>query len=294
MSAALHTAAPSPFAYFASATLKAFNTNKTSWIGLVVFLIVVVAAILAPVLAPFDPNDQNILEKLRAPTFEHWLGTDSFGRDTLSRLIYGARISLIIGVVSTLAAMVIGTAIGMLAGWHGGRLDTVTMQAMDVLLAFPSLILGLILVAMLGPSMVNIIIAIALTSIPPFARIARAPTIAVKEREFVDAGRALGYSDTRILIVHILPNIFPEILVMGSLWLANAIRTEASLAFVGLGVKPPTATWGGMIREGFENILDSYWLALVPSVAILIVIFALNLLGDGLRDAIDPKLKGEA
>ena len=294
MSAGLRTAAPSPFAYFASATLKAFNTNKTSWIGLVVFLIVVVAAILAPVLAPFDPNDQNILEKLRAPTLEHWLGTDSFGRDTLSRLIYGARISLIIGVVSTLAAMVIGTAIGMLAGWHGGRLDTVTMQAMDVLLAFPSLILGLILVAMLGPSMVNIIIAIALTSIPPFARIARAPTIAVKEREFVDAGRALGYSDTRILIVHILPNIFPEILVMGSLWLANAIRTEASLAFVGLGVKPPTATWGGMIREGFENILDSYWLALVPGVAILIVIFALNLLGDGLRDAIDPKLKGEA
>jgi len=293
MSAGTHTV-PSPFDYFASATLKAFNTNKTSWIGLVVFLIVVVAAILAPVIAPFDPNDQNILEKLRAPTLEHWLGTDSFGRDTLSRLIYGARISLIIGVVSTLAAMVIGTAIGMLAGWHGGRLDTVTMQAMDVLLAFPSLILGLILVAMLGPSMVNIIIAIALTSIPPFARIARAPTIAVKEREFVDAGRALGYSDTRLLIVHILPNILPEILVMGSLWLANAIRTEASLAFVGLGVKPPTATWGGMIREGFENILDSYWLALVPGVAILIVIFALNLLGDGLRDAIDPKLKGEA
>ena len=293
MSAELRTAAPSAFAYFAKATLKAFNTNKTSWIGLAVFLIVIFAAIFAPFLAPFDPTDQNILEKLRAPTLEHWLGTDSFGRDTFSRLIYGARISLIIGIVSTFAAMVIGTAIGMLAGWHGGRLDTVTMQAMDVLLAFPSLILGLILVAMLGPSMTNIIIAIALTSIPPFARIARAPTIAVKEREFVDAGRALGYSDTRLLVVHILPNILPEILVMGSLWLANAIRTEASLAFVGLGVKPPIATWGGMIREGFENILDSYWLALVPGVAILIVIFALNLLGDGLRDAIDPKLKGE-
>ena len=291
--AAPKVAAPSLFAYFASATLKAFNTNKTSWVGLAVFLIVVIAAIFAPYIAPFDPTDQNILEKLRAPTIEHWLGTDSFGRDTFSRLLYGARISLIIGVVSTLAAMVIGTAIGMVAGWHGGRLDTVTMQAMDVLLAFPSLILGLILVAMLGPSMTNIIIAIALTSIPPFARIARAPTIAVKEREFVDAGRALGYSDSRILIVHILPNILPEILVMGSLWLANAIRTEASLAFVGFGVKPPIATWGGMIREGFENILDSYWLALVPGVAILVVIFALNLLGDGLRDAIDPKLKGE-
>ena len=209
--ASTDAAAPSAFAHFASATLKAFNTNKTSWIGLVVFIIVILAAIFAPWLAPFDPNDQNIMEKLRAPTLEHWLGTDSFGRDTLSRLLYGARISLIIGIVSTFAAMVIGTAIGMLAGWHGGRLDTVTMQAMDVLLAFPSLILGLILVAMLGPSMVNIIIAIALTSIPPFARIARAPTIAVKEREFVDAGRALGYSDTRLLVGHILPNIFPEI-----------------------------------------------------------------------------------
>ena len=293
MGRAAQATAPTPLAYFAAQTVKAFNTNKTSWIGLLVFLAVVALALAAPWIAPFDPNDQNILEKLRPPSAEHWFGTDSFGRDTLSRVLYGARISLIIGTASTLAAMVIGTAIGMLAGWHGGRLDTVTMQAMDVLLAFPSLILGLILVAMLGPSMLNIIIAIALTSIPPFARIARAPTIAVKEREFIDAGRALGYSDARILIVHILPNIFPEILVMGSLWLANAIRTEASLAFVGLGVKPPTATWGGMIREGFENILDSYWLALVPGVAILVVIFALNLLGDGLRDAIDPKLKGE-
>jgi peptide/nickel transport system permease protein len=285
--------AQTPLAYFAAQTLKAFNTNKTSWIGLAIFLIVIALAILAPWLAPFDPTDQNILEKLRPPSAEHWLGTDSFGRDTLSRVLYGARISLVIGIVSTLAAMLVGSAIGMLAGWHGGRIDTVTMQAMDVLLAFPSLILGLILVAMLGPSMLNIIIAIALTSIPPFARIARAPTIAIKEREFVLAGRALGYSDVRILAAHILPNILPEILVMGSLWLANAIRTEASLAFVGLGVKPPTPTWGGMIREGFENILDSYTLALVPSIVILVVIFALNLLGDGLRDAIDPKLKGE-
>jgi peptide/nickel transport system permease protein len=286
-------AAPTPFQYFTRQVLNAFNTNKTSWIGLAIFLVVVVLALLAPYIAPFDPTDQNILEKLRGPSLEHWLGTDGFGRDTLSRVLYGARISLVIGIVSTIAAMVIGAAIGMLAGWHGGLLDTVTMQAMDVLLAFPSLILGLILVAMLGPSMTNIIIAIALTSIPPFARIARAPTIAVKEREFVDACRALGYSDVRIVVRHILPNILPEILVMGSLWLANAIRTEASLAFVGLGVKPPIATWGGMIREGFENILDSYWLALVPGIAILIVIFALNLLGDGLRDAIDPKLKGE-
>ncbi len=289
-----HEPAPTPFAFFMRSTLRAFNTNKTSWVGLVIFLLVVVAAILAPWIAPHDPLEQDVLNRLKPPSAAFWLGTDNFGRDTLSRLLYGAQISLIIGIVSTFFAMLIGTVIGMGAGWYGGRFDTVVMQAMDVLLAFPSLILGLIVVAMLGPSMTNIIIAIALTSIPPFARIARAPTIAVKERDFVEACRSLGFSDLRILSVHILPNILPEILVMGSLWLANAIRTEASLAFIGLGVKPPTATWGGMIREGFENILDSYWLAMVPGVAILVVIFALNLLGDGLRDAIDPKLKGEA
>ncbi len=282
-----------PFAYFLSTTIRAFNTNKTSWLGLILFLLVVFAAVLAPVISPYDPLDQDLLLRLKPPSLQHLLGTDNFGRDTLSRLLFGARISLMIGVTSTLAAMVCGTLIGMAAGWRGGRADAIIMQLMDILLAFPSLILGLIIVAMLGPSIPNIVIAIALTSIPPFARIARAPTIAMKERDFVEACRALGFSDTRIVSRHILPNILPEILVMGSLWLANAIRTEAALAFIGLGVKPPTATWGGMIREGFENILDTAWLALAPGSAILIVVFALNLLGDGLRDAVDPKLKGE-
>jgi peptide/nickel transport system permease protein len=145
---------------------------------------------------------------------------------------------------------------------------------------------------MLGPSLFNIILAIALTSVPAFARIARAPTIALKGRDFIEACRSLGFSTPRILVRHVLPNIFAEILVMGSLWLANAIRTEASLAFIGLGLRPPTPTWGGMIREGFDNILDSPWLAVVPGTAVLIVIFSLNLIGDGLRDAVDPKLKG--
>ncbi|MBV8763442.1 MAG: ABC transporter permease [Hyphomicrobiales bacterium] len=287
-------APPAPASSALQATLRAFNTNKASWIGLAIFLIVVAAAIFAPLIAPHDPLDQDVLDRLKPPSAEHLLGTDYYGRDTFSRLLYGARVSLVIGVVSTLIAMATGTLIGMLAGWRGGRFDTITMQIMDMLLAFPSLILGLIIVAMLGPSIENIIAAIALTSVPPFARIARAPTIAVKGRDFVEACRSLGFSDTRILAVHILPNIFPEILVMGSLWLANAIRTEASLAFIGLGLKPPTPTWGGMIREGFENILDSAWLAIAPGVAILVVVFALNLLGDGLRDAVDPKLKNEA
>ena len=276
-----------------SGLLAAFNANKTSWIGLGVFLAVCLAAVFAPLLAPHDPLEQDILYRLKAPTAEFLLGTDFYGRDTLSRLIYGARISLVIGLLAILSAMLIGSAIGLFAGYYGGPADIVIMQAMDVLLAFPSLILGLIVVAMLGPSISNLVIAIALTAIPPFARIARAPTLAIKEREFVEAGRSLGYSDLRLMFGHILPNIMPEILVMGSLWLATAIRVEASLAFIGLGVSPPTPTWGGMIREGFDNILDSFWLALFPSIAILIVVFALNLLGDGLRDAIDPKLRGE-
>jgi peptide/nickel transport system permease protein len=295
MSLSIHDAPATPPSRlrWLKATISAFNANKTSWFGLVVFLTIVVLAILAPWISPHDPLEQNVFAKLSPPFENHYLGTDYFGRDILSRLMHGARISLVIGIAATGIALVVGSMIGIIAGWYGGKLDIIVMQTMDMLLAFPSLILGLILVAMLGPSIGNIVIAIAVTSIPSFARIARAPTISIKEREFIDAGRSLGFSDTRLMLRHVLPNIFPEILVMGSLWLASAIRTEASLAFIGLGVKPPIPTWGGMIREGFENILDSYWLVLAPSIAILLVVFALNILGDGLRDAIDPKLKGE-
>lgn len=282
---------PPPKDSMGASLLRAFHSNKTSWVGLAILMMMILAAVFAPLIAPQDPLAQNILDRLKPPSAEHWLGTDYFGRDTLSRLLHGARFSLVIGVAATFIAMVIGAAIGMFAGWRGGRLDALAMLAMDVLLAFPTLILGLMIVAMLGPSMPNIIAAIALTSIPTFARVARAPTIVVKSRDFVEASRALGFSDLRILVRHILPNILSEILVMGTLWLANAIRTEASLAFLGLGLKPPTPTWGGMIREGFDNILDSPWLAIIPGVAVLLVVFALNLLGDGLRDAIDPRLR---
>ncbi|HEV2547129.1 MAG TPA: ABC transporter permease [Stellaceae bacterium] len=271
--------------------VRAFSANATSWIGLALFLAIVALALLAPVISPYDPLDQDVLTRLAPPSADHWLGTDSYGRDILSRLLWGARLSLVISTVSILAAMLIGGVIGIVSGYVGGRFDLVVMQAMDVLLSFPSLIMGLMVVAMLGASMVNLMIAIALTAIAPFARIARAPTIVVKERDYIEACRALGFSDLRIMAVHILPNIIAEIIVMGSLWLATAIRIEASLSFIGLGVRPPTATWGGMIREGFENILDSAWLSVFPSLAILLVVFSLNMIGDGLRDAIDPKLR---
>ena len=271
--------------------VRAFRANKLSSIGLVLFLVVVFIAAAAPLLTAYDPFVQDVTHKLASPSAAHIFGTDEYGRDIWARMIYGARLSLLIGLASTAVAIVVGSLIGVVAGWYGGRLDAFAMQVMDVLLAFPSLILGMIVVAMLGPSLANIILAIALTSIPAFARIARAPTIALKGRDFIEACRSLGFSTPRILVRHVLPNIFAEILVMGSLWLANAIRTEASLAFIGLGLRPPTPTWGGMIREGFDNILDSPWLAVVPGTAVLIVIFSLNLIGDGLRDAVDPKLK---
>ena len=269
------------------------TTHQATTIGAVLCLIVVLAAVLAPWLSPFDPNDQTIVDRLQPPGGAYLFGTDSFGRDVLSRILWGARVSLIVAVSSIAAAIAIGGTIGMVSGYVGGRLDLFVMQCMDVLLSFPSLILGLIVVALLGPALVNLVFAIALTAIAPFARIARAPVLSLKERAFVEAGRALGFSHARVLFVHILPNILSEVLVMGSLWMATAVRTEASLSFIGLGVKPPTATWGGMMREGFENILDAPWLSVWPGLAILVLVLGLTMVGDGLRDATDPRLRGE-
>ncbi|MBB1595880.1 ABC transporter permease [Achromobacter sp. UMC46] len=276
-----------------NALWQALSKNRLSWIGIGLLLLIVLAAVFAPWLAPHDPLQQNIAYRLEPPSAEFWLGTDSYGRDVLSRLIYGARVSLLVGFVAILIAMCIGSALGILAGYLGGLVDQLIMGLVDVLLSFPTLLLGLMVAAMLGASLENLIIAIAITEIAPFVRVARAPTIALKQRDFVEAGRALGYGPIRLMGVHILPNMVSDVVVLGSLWMASAIRTEASLSFIGLGVPPPAATWGSMIREGFENILDAWWLTVFPSVAILLTVLALNLLGDALRDAIDPKLRSE-
>ena len=273
---------------------SAFTSNKTALAGAVMLALIVLAAIGAPFLAGVDPIDQDVMHRLKAPSAAHILGTDQFGRDVFARLLYGARTTLAIALSANLGAMVVGTLVGLFAGYFGGRLDIVLMQMMDALLALPALILGLLLVAVLGPNAVNIAVAISLTLIPAYARVARAPTIAIKQREYIASGRALGYSDARLMFGHILPNVTPEVLVVASLWTASAVRVEASLAFIGLGVRPPAATWGGMIRDGFENILDGPYLVIFPGLAILLLVFALNLMGDGLRDAIDPKLREEA
>ena len=266
--------------------------NRMTALGLLLCALVVCGAVFAPWLAPYDPSDQNIVDKLQSPGGDYPLGTDAYGRDVLSRILFGARISLIVAVSSISAAILVGGTIGMVSGYIGGRTDRFVMQVMDVMLSFPSLILGLIVVALLGPDLENLVIAIALTAIAPFARIARAPVLSLKERAFVEAGRALGFSHARVLFVHILPNLMSELVVMGSLWMATAVRTEASLSFIGLGVKPPTPTWGGMMRDGFEAILDAPWLSIWPGIAILLLVLGLNMVGDGLRDATDPKLAG--
>lgn len=271
----------------------ALSRNRLSWVGLVLLVAIVLIAVFAPLIAPHDPLEQNIIVRLEPPSAEYLFGTDSYGRDVLSRLIYGARISLVVGFLAILIAMSVGSAIGIVSGYVGGIFDQIVMGLLDVMLSFPTLLLGLMIAAMLGASLENLIIAIAVTEIAPFARIARAPTITLKQRDFVEAGRAMGFGPLRLMGVHILPNMISDVVVMSSLWMAAAIRTEASLSFIGLGVPPPTPTWGSMIREGFENILDAWWLCVFPSFAILLTVLALNLLGDALRDAIDPRLRAE-
>lgn len=289
MTSATPTLTPPPAADRRTSILGRALRSVGLVLGIVIVVVMIAAALGAPWLAPFDPDDQDVLKILGSPDAVHWFGTDAFGRDVLSRVLWGARISLYVGFVSTLAGVVVGTVIGVVSGYYGGLVDRLVMAATDVLLSFPQLIMGLLLVAVLGASLTNLIIAIAVTAVPAFIRMARGSTLTMRERDFVDACRSLGYSDLRIMFVHVLPNILDELVVMASLWLASAIRTESTLAFIGLSVPPPTATWGGIVREGFDNLLDGPWLALFPSLAILAVMIGLNMIGDGLRDATDPR-----
>ena len=274
--------------------LRIFLRNRAAVSGAILVLILVVVAVAAPWLAPHDPVRQSAANRLKPPgTENYWLGTDRFGRDTLSRVIWGARVSLQVGVASVLLGMAIGVPVGIIAGYKGGRTDQILMRAVDVALSFPTLVLGLIIVALLGSGIWKMILAIALVNAPQFARVARGPTIALRDAEFVQAARALGNSDLRIMFRHVLPNVLPDIVTVSSLWVASAIRTEANLSFLGLGVAPPTPSWGNMVREGIDFLGRAPWLAIVPAAAIFITILAFNMLGDGLRDIADPRTRGE-
>jgi peptide/nickel transport system permease protein len=258
-------------------------------VGIVLTLLIVLVALLAPWLAPFDPIEQNISRGDLAPGLGHILGTDSYGRDVLSRILFGARISLVIALCAVGTAMVIGSVVGVIAGYKGGIIDTVTVRLTDMLMTFPTIILGLMVLAVLGSGMFNLVVAIAIAITPRFARVARGSAIAMRERDYVQAARALGMSDLRIIFIHILPNITNEILVVSTLWTATAILQEANLSFIGLGVKPPTPSWGGMMRDGVNQLLNQPWLSIAPGVAIFVVVLAFNMIGDGLRDVLDPK-----
>ena len=266
-----------------------FRNNKSALVGLVMIVLIVLVALLAPLLSTHDPLTQNTINRLQNPSADHWLGTDDYGRDVFSRILYGTRVALLVGVLSVAFGAILGTTIGVIAGYTGGIVESVLMRLVDIMLSFPDLITGLLVMAVLGSGLEKLIIAIGLTITPRFARIAYGPVLGLKEKEFVEAARAIGQNTRIILSRHILPNILGELIVLASLWTASAIRLEASLSFIGLGVPPPTPTWGQMIRDGTVRLADLPLLSLAPGFALLLAVFAFNLVGDGLRDMLDPR-----
>jgi peptide/nickel transport system permease protein len=257
----------------------------------VVLFVTLIAAVFAPWLAPYDPTKSKPWDSLKAPSGKYWLGADRLGRDQLSRLIYGARISLIIGVGGVSMAVLLGVLIGVTAGWYGHFWDEV-MRFMDGLSAFPSLLLALFLVAITGGAVLNVILVVGIVGTPWVARVVRSQVLSVREREFIMAVTGVGAPPWRIMLKHLIPNCMAPVIVQASLATASAILLEASLSFLGVGVKPPTPTWGGMLRGAFETMDQAPWLTLSPGVAIFLVVLAFNFMGDALRDVLDPKLKG--
>jgi peptide/nickel transport system permease protein len=269
-----------------------FRRNRLALIGLALILLLALAAALAPWLAPYDPARQSLIEKRAGPGAKYLLGADEFGRDILSRVIYGARIALLVGVLSVAIAVAGGLVLGTIAGFSGGWLDALMMRAIDILLAFPYLLLALAIVAALGPGALNTTVAVGIWGVPAVTRIVRGSVLALRETEYVTAARALGAPGRAVLRRHILPNIVPGLSVYATLFMANAILLEAALSFLGLGVQPPTASWGLMVSTGRDVLLVAPHVATVPGVAIMVAVLGFNLVGDGLRDALDPRLRG--
>lgn len=265
--------------------------SPSIWIGGLLVLILIVVAILAPVIGPEGIDNQDLLLRLKPPSSRFLLGTDHLGRSVLTRLAYGARYSLQVGIGSVAVSALVGILIGVVAGFYGGWIDKVLMGLMDILLAPPSILLAIALVAALGPGIGNVILAIGLRGIPSYARLLRGQVIAVRNREFVEAAQALGASDGRIMLLHILPNTVAPIMILSSLELAGSILTVASLSFLGLGAQPPTPDWGGMIDQGRQFLRTAWWIGVFPGIAIMMTVLGFNLLGDGLQDVLDPRNK---
>ena len=270
---------------------RRFRRNKGAVFGLGVFLAIVFMALFADLISPYNPLIQNYARIMEGPSADHWLGTDSFGRDMLSRIIHGARIALIVGILAVLLALVVGVTLGLISGYYGGFIDTVIMRVMDGLFAFPILILAIALMAVMGFGVRNVIIAVAVVSIAPFARVTRGDVLAVREEPYIEAARLAGIGNTAIIFRHVLPNVLAPIIVQGALRVSAAIITEAGLSFLGLGPQPPTPVWGSMIAEGRNFIILAPHISTFPGIALMLAVVGLNLFGDGLRDTLDPKLR---
>lgn len=283
-----------PFIYLASLLKKymwskRFQQNKSAMIGLSIVLVLFIAAAFAPWLAPFDSQVIDTWNILQPPSWTHPFGTDSLGRDCLSRMIYGARISLLVGIVAVGIATLVGSVLGALAGFYGGWIDVLLMRFVDVMLCFPTIFLIMAVIAFLEPSIWNIMIVIGLTGWMGVARLVRAEFLSLKQRDFVLAARIIGASDLRIIFSHILPNAAAPVLVSATLGIGSAILVESALSFLGIGVQPPTPSWGNMLTEGKDNIEIAWWLSFFPGMAILITVLGYNLLGEGLRDSLDAR-----
>ena len=289
--------APAPAGVRASGLTSArrwwrrFARNRGAVFGLGVLVAILIMTVFAPVLSPYDPIAQGVGPANATPSWEHWAGTDSFGRDMLSRIIYGSRIALVVGVLSVLLAMVIGVVLGLIAGYYGGWLDALIMRVMDGLFAFPIIILAIAMMAVMGFGVKNVIIAVAVGFIAPFARVTRGDVLAVKQEPYIEAARLAGVSGPAIIARHVLPNVLAPIIVQAALRVSGAIITESGLSFLGLGPPPPTPVWGSMIAEGRNFIVMAPHISTFPGIALMVTIVGLNLLGDGLRDTLDPRLR---
>lgn len=260
--------------------------------GLIVLVLLLFTAIFAPLLAPYDPYELGVAKSLLQPDMAHPLGTDILGRDTLSRLIYGSRTALMVGFISVGIASVFGVSLGIVAGFFGGFINVIIMRAMDSLLCFPMLLLALVVASVLGGGIQNVIIALSIATIPGYARVACGVTLSIKENDYILAERGMGSGDIRIMLGHILPNAFPPLIVLMTMQLGNIILAEAGLSFLGIGIEPPGAAWGAMVNDGYKYLLRNPVLSFAPGLAIMFVVFAFNMVGDGLRDALDPRLRG--
>ena len=283
--------AVAPPSSFLKDIATAYRRNRLAMVGAAVVLALFLMAILAPVMSPYDPYMIDLDVMTQAPSRAHWLGTDQFGRDLLTRILYGTRISLVIGIVPTMLSMTIGTTLGLIGGYHGGKVDAVIMRLCDIVLAFPSLLLAMVVMYTLGATLVNIFIALAAVGWAGTARVVRSQVLSLKEKEFVEAARAVGVRSGVIMARHILPNCLPALIVLFTLGIPGAILSEASLSFLGVGAQPPTPSWGLIITSGKEFLFSAPWIAISPGVFILITVLAFNFMGDGFRDALDPYMK---